>query len=73
MKLYCNIVKTSLVGGGLHHLLKVIPVSHKPSESYITIEFQHLEFLDISTSSVEYLNFELRSYAGSLIQFSNPN
>ena len=69
--LYTNIAKPSCLGGGLHHLLKVIPVSHQSSDSYTTIQFQHPEFIDISTTDVQYIDFELRTYNGNLVEFAN--
>ena len=48
--LYSNIVKPSLIGDGLHCLLKVIPMCYKQSDSYHTYEFEHNEFLPIATS-----------------------
>ena len=71
--LYSNIVKPSLVGEGLHRLLKVIPVYYKQNKSYHTYEFEHSEFIPISTTEVQYIEFELRSYSGTLIEFADPN
>ena len=71
--LYCNITKPSMVGDGLHQLLKVIPIPNQRNEDYRAIEFEHEEYLPITISELKYLHFELRSHSGSLIEFSNKN
>ena len=73
--LYCDLVKPSLMGGGLHNFLKAIPISNSNLKDsyYRMIEFEHIEFLPISTTQVEYINFELRTSNGSLLEFSDEN
>ena len=71
--LYSSIVRPSLVGGGLHKLLKIIPLTQEKSDNYKTVEFQHDEPLPICTSEIRYINFELRSDSGQLIEFVGPN
>ena len=66
--LYSNVVKPSLLGGDQHNLLKIIPLS-EPNLAYKIVEFTHEEFLSISTSEVEYINFELRTHSGSFVEF----
>ena len=66
-------MKPSLIGDGLHCLLKVIPMCYKQSDSYHTYEFEHNEFLAIATSEVQFLDFELRSYSGALVDFAGEN
>ena len=62
------VVKLSLLVGGQHNLLKIIPLS-EPNFSYQIVEFTHEEFLPISTSEVEYINFELRTHSGFFVEF----
>ena len=66
-------MRPSLVGGGLHKLLKIIPLTQEKSDNYKTVEFQHDEPLPICTSEIRYINFELRSDSGQLIEFVGPN
>ena len=73
MFLYCNIIKSSLVGGGFHKLLKVIPIEQDFYSSYKIIEFENPEFLELSTSEIYQIDFELRTPSGSLIEFKEQN
>ena len=68
MFMYCSAIKPSLVSDGFHKLLKVIPLN---SEAYKSIEFEHEEFISLATSELQYIEFELRSHTGSLIEFTN--
>ena len=38
-------------------------------EAYKSIEFEHEEFIPLATSELQYIEFELRSHSGSLIEF----
>ena len=71
MFMYCSAIKPSLVSDGFHKLLKVIPISNLKSEAYKSIEFEHEEFIPLATSELQYIEFELRSHTGSLIEFTN--
>lgn len=71
--LYSSCVKSSLVGDGLYKLLKVIPITKDDSDCYKSIEFDHEEFLPLCNSEIQYIDFELRSHSGKLIEFvGNP-
>ena len=71
--LYSSCVKSSLVGDGLYKLLKVIPITKDDSDCYKSIEFDHEEFLPLCNSEIQYIDFELRSHSGKLIEFvENP-
>ena len=73
MFIYSSCVKPSLVGDGLYKLLKVIPISKDDSDSYKSIEFEHEEFLPLCNSEIQFMDFELRSHSGKLIEFvGNP-
>ena len=67
--LYSSCVKPSLVGDGLYKLLKIIPISENKSDGYKNIEFEHEEFLPLCNSEIEYIDFELRSHSGRLVEF----
>ena len=71
--LYSSCVKSSLVGDGLYKLLKVIPITKDDSDCYKSIGFDHEEFLPLCNSEIQYIDFELRSHSGKLIEFvGNP-
>ena len=67
--LYSSCVKPSLVGDGLYKLLKVIPINKEASDCYKKKEFEHEEFLPLCNTEIEFIDFELRSHSGKLIEF----
>ena len=57
------------MGDGYHKLLKVIPISSEKYEGYKSKEFEHEEYIPLATSEIQYIDFELRTHTGALIEF----
>ena len=57
------------MGDGYHKLLKVIPISSEKYKGYKSIEFEHEEYIPLATSEIQYIDFELRTHTGALIEF----
>lgn len=68
--LYSKLVQPTAVSGIFMNILKIFPVSQTDSK-YVIQEFKHREYLSLSNSDVKEIEFELRSHAGDLIQFSS--
>ena len=71
--LYTNIVKPSIVGEDYRQILKIIPLEHKQKNEYTEIEFETEEYLHLSVSQVEYIDFFLKSHSGCDILFKNTS
>ena len=69
--LYCNIVTKTVIANTPVPLLKVIPVnfSKDVQEKGIFHEFEHLEYFNVQPSTVQTIEFEVRSHDGDLIVF----
>ncbi len=77
MFVYCNIIAPTPLGGQPHTILRVIPLTlHQNSsqsliDDFITMEFRHLDFHEISIANPKTLSFEIRQQDGSLVDFNN--
>ena len=67
---YSDLVVPTPFGGRLSNVLKIVPQSHiSPREGYITKEFMHLDFHELTLRKVSELSFEIRDHGGQLIPF----
>ena len=73
--LYCNIVTKTVIANTPVPLLKVIPVnfSNDVQEKGIFYEFEHLEYFNVQSSTIQTIEFEVRSHDGDLIVFEKGN
>lgn len=71
--LYCNFVDNSLVGGELLKLLKHIPLKEREdvNDDYVSIQFELHEFLNVSTTELSELYFQLHCNNGEYATFLN--
>ena len=72
MMCYSNFVNHSIIGGEFYSVLKMIPLRKTNEEdNYISIHFEHLEFLNCNTSRLDILHFQLKRLDGSYVDFVN--
>ena len=71
--IYSSIINNVRVSNHEVQLLRAIPFSYKSSEygSNYFIEFNNAHFVELNTSRLLYLDFELRGTSGSRILFEN--
>lgn len=71
--IYSNVINNIRVSNHEVKLLRAIPFSYNSPEfgSNYFIEFNNAHFVELSTSRLLYLDFELRGVSGNLIQFEN--
>ena len=68
---YANFVKHSIVGNSYFPILKMIPIETPTKDNYISIHFEHLEFIKTNVEYLKDLHFELRQLNGDLIEFTD--
>ena len=73
--LHSSIIDYSVLGHGMGKVLKIghVPEDSKSSQvkSYVSLEYDHMEFIPIIYTEIQHLKFELRSHTGSLVEFRN--
>jgi hypothetical protein len=73
--LFAEFIEPTLVGGTMCNLLHIIPVTStvlQSSENYSTVEFERLNWLEISKNVLDNISFQLRTASGSIVKFANP-
>ena len=69
---YSDFINHSIIGGEFYSVLKMIPLRKTNEEdNYISIHFEHLEFLNCNTSRLDILHFQLKRLDGSYVDFVN--
>ncbi len=71
MLLYCNFITPSIIGDQYAKILKLIPITEKPSSTYTTYDCEHLDFFPLSTNFLSMLDFQLQDSSGKDIIFVN--
>jgi hypothetical protein len=77
--LYSDFTSPIIVGGKYHKLLKFIPILENfqladgSVSSYVSYESHHMDFVDVPTTDLESLQFDLRDAAGKKLTFTNKN
>ena len=71
ISLLCNFVENSIVGEKLMKLLKLIPLSNKKDDDYLSIEFETNEFVNLRTTELKELEFELYTNNDEFIGFKS--
>ena len=69
MLCHVNFVKHSIVGSSYFPILKLIPTETLSKEDYISVHFDHLEFIKVNVEYLKDLHFQLRDLKGNLIDF----
>ena len=69
MLCYANFVKHSIVGDTYFPILKIIPTETTSKDNYISMHFDHFEYIKINVEYLKDLHFELRDLNGNLIEF----
>jgi len=69
--LYTNIINQVVVGGHGTNLLQIIPIRavNRQQGHYVTEEFQHLNYIQVRSSILDNLKFQLLTAAGRPIVF----
>lgn len=73
--IYCDFIKPVLCGGQTTPMLKLFDVkasSKKGGSDYKTIEFQRLDFHELSKYDLTTMHFTLRDTSGRLLNFKKP-
>ena len=68
---YANFVKHSIVSDSYLPILKMIPIQSPTNDNYISVHFEHLEFVKTNVEYLKNLHFELRQLNGDLIEFAD--
>ena len=69
MLCYTNFVKHSIVGNSYFPILKIIPIEKPSDDDYISVHFDHLEFIKTNVEYLKDLHFEFRHLNGDFIEF----
>ena len=69
MLCYTNFVKHSIVGNSYFPILKIIPIETPSKDDYISVHFDHLEFIKTNVEYLKDLHFEFRHLNGDVIEF----
>ena len=70
---YCSMIKPSIVGNKYMPIFKTIPLNYTNIGDYVTYEFEHIEYFDLTTTYISTFETEIRSSSGDLINFENPD
>ena len=68
---HANFVKHSIVGNSYFPILKMIPIPSPNKDNYISVHFDHLEFVKTNVEYLKDLHFELRQLNGDFIEFAD--
>ena len=71
MLCHANFVKHSIVGNSYSPILKIIPTETPSKDDYISVHFDHFEFIKTNVEYLKDLHFELRRLNGDFIEFDN--
>ena len=71
MLCYTNFVKHSIVGNSYFPILKIIPIETQSKNDYISVHFDHLEFIKTNVEYLKDLHFEFRHLNGNFIEFAD--
>ena len=73
--LYCSMVSKTVIGSTPVSLLKIVPIQFPRLSQVkgILHEFEHLEYFSVQSTSVQTIEFELRSHDGHLLIFEDGN
>ena len=71
MLCYANFVKHSIIGNSFLPILKMIPTRSLTKDNYISVHFDHLEFIKTNIEYLKDLHFELRRLDGTFIEFAD--
>lgn len=71
--IYSNVINNIRVSNHEVQLLRALPFSYNSSEygSNYFIEFNNAHFVELNTSRLSYLDFQLRGVTGNLVQFED--
>ena len=69
MLCYTNFVKHSIVGNSYFPILKIIPIETPSKDDYVSVHFDHLEFIKTNVEYLKNLHFEFRHLNGNVIEF----
>ena len=71
MLCYANFIQHSIVGNSYLPILKIIPCNTLSDDNYISVHFDHLEFIKTNVEYLKDLHFQLRNLNGEFIEFED--
>ena len=71
MLCHANFVQHSIVGDSYFPILKIIPTETLSSDNYISLHFDHLEFIKTNVKYLKDLHFQLKQLNGDFIEFAD--
>ena len=70
---YSNIVEPAIIGDSRVPILKIIPLNFSDPQRGHTVEFDNLEFSELSLFNFHSLHFEIRNHDGSFMSTDDEN
>ena len=70
---YSNIVEPAIIGNSRVPILKIIPLNFSDPQRGHTVEFDNLEFSELSLFNFHSLHFEIRNHDGSFMSTDDEN
>ena len=71
MLCHANFIKHSIVGNTYFPILKIIPIGSLSKDKYISVDFEHLEFIKLNVEYLKNLHFQLKHLNGDFVEFAD--